>query len=103
MLSSQELGNFVNLRVVLNITMASHKSIKFSFNLFGCELEKWTKRVQSLGYNYAFSSLQAKRPSKQNALRRLKALDYIKKQTQNPLYRIIFSRKMTEKTYLGVE
>ncbi|KAJ6870878.1 hypothetical protein NC652_036520 [Populus alba x Populus x berolinensis] len=35
MLSSQELGNFVNLRVVLNITMASHKSIKFSFNLFG--------------------------------------------------------------------
>jgi len=55
-----------------------------------CELEKWTERVQSLGYNSAFSSLQAKRPSEQNALRRLKALAYIEKQTRNPLSRITF-------------
>jgi hypothetical protein len=54
-----------------------------------CELEKWTER-QSLGYNSAFSSLQAKRPSEQNALRRLKALAYIEKQTRNPLSRITF-------------
>uniref|UniRef100_B9IIT3 Uncharacterized protein n=1 Tax=Populus trichocarpa TaxID=3694 RepID=B9IIT3_POPTR len=52
-------------------------------------LEKWTER-QSLGYNSAFSSLQAKRPSEQNALRRLKALAYIEKQTRNPLSRITF-------------
>ena len=70
MLSSQELGTFVNFRVVLNITVTSHESIKLSFNLFGwsgknveigmlaaCEFEKWTERVQSLGYNSAFSSL----------------------------------------------
>ncbi|KAG6745007.1 hypothetical protein POTOM_051648 [Populus tomentosa] len=36
MLSSQELGTFVNLGVVLNIiTVTSHESEKFSFNLFG--------------------------------------------------------------------
>ncbi|KAJ6864800.1 hypothetical protein NC651_035383 [Populus alba x Populus x berolinensis] len=36
MLSSQELGTFVNLGAVLNIiTVTSHESEKFSFNLFG--------------------------------------------------------------------
>ncbi|KAG6735742.1 hypothetical protein POTOM_061596 [Populus tomentosa] len=76
-----------------------------------CAVRNWTERVQSLGYSDFLQlasqelqqALHVQRLSEQTALKRLKALAYLKKQIRNPLSGIIFSGKMMEGTELGAE
>ncbi|KAF3943694.1 hypothetical protein CMV_029772 [Castanea mollissima] len=75
---------FVNLGVVLNNVMTGQESEKLASQ----ELQQ---------------ALHIQRLSEQTAMKRLKALAYIKRQIRNPLSGIIFSRKMMEDTELGVE
>ncbi|XP_072088065.1 phytochrome A-2-like [Arachis hypogaea] len=48
-------------------------------------------------------ALHIQRLSEQTALKRLKALTYMKRQIRNPLCGIVFSRKLLENTELGIE
>nr|ALB26782.1 phytochrome A [Akebia trifoliata] len=112
---------FVNLGIVLNNAMMSEETEKVSFGFFGrngkyvdCLLSV-SKKVNGEGMvtgifcflQLASQELQqalyVQRLSEQTALKRLKALSYLKRQIRNPLSGIIFSRKMMEGTDLDEE
>ncbi|KAI9081068.1 hypothetical protein K1719_037048 [Acacia pycnantha] len=75
---------FVNFGIALNKAMT------------GLETEK-------LASPELQQALHIQRLSEQTALKRLKALTYMKRQIRNPLGGIVFSRKMLEGTELGTE
>ncbi|XP_041020359.1 phytochrome A-2 [Juglans microcarpa x Juglans regia] len=112
---------FVNLGVVLNNAMTGQESEKVSFGFFAhsgkyvecllCVSKKLDREGAVTGV-FCFlqlasqelqRTLHVQRLSEQTALKRLKALAYIKRQIRNPLSGIIFSQKMMEGTELGVE
>ena len=112
---------FVGLGVVLNNAMTGRESEKLSFGFFSksgkyveCLLSVSKKLDREGAVTGVFCFLQLasqelqqalhiQRLSEQTALKRLKALAYIKRQIKNPLSGIIFSRKMMEDTNLGEE
>lgn len=112
---------FVNLGVVLNNVMTGQESEKVHFGFFArsgkhvecllCVSKKLDREGVVTGV-FCFlqlasqelqQALHIQRLSEQTAMKRLKALAYIKRQIRNPLSGIIFSRKMMEATELGVE
>lgn len=112
---------FVNLGVVLNTAMTGQESEKVSFGFFArtgkyvecllCVSKKLDREGAVTGV-FCFlqlasqelqQALHVQRLSEQTALKRLKALAYLKKQIWNPLSGIIFSGKMMEGTELGAE
>ncbi|KAB1214583.1 Phytochrome type A [Morella rubra] len=112
---------FVNLGIVLNNAMTGQEPEKVSFGFFArsgkyvecllCVSKKLDREGAVTGV-FCFlqlasqelqRALHVQRLSEQTALKRLKALTYIKRQIRNPLCGIIFSRKMMEATELGVE
>ncbi|KAF5739941.1 phytochrome A [Tripterygium wilfordii] len=112
---------FVNLGVVLNNAMTGQEPEKVSFGFFArsgkyvecllCASKKLDREGSVTGV-FCFlqlasqelqQALHVQRLSEQTALKRLKALAYIKRQIRNPLSGIIFSRKMLEATELGAE
>lgn len=112
---------FVNLGVVLNNAITGQEPEKVSFGFFArsgkyvecllCVSKKLDGEGAVTGV-FCFlqlasqelqQALHIQRLSEQTAVKRLKALAYIKRQIQNPLSGIIFSRKMMEGTELGVE
>ncbi|XP_023885557.2 phytochrome A [Quercus suber] len=112
---------FVNLGVVLNNVMTGQESEKVTFSFFArsgkyvecllCVSKKLDREGAVTGV-FCFlqlasqelqQALHIQRLSEQTAMKRLKALAYIKRQIRNPLSGIIFSRKMMEGTELGVE
>nr|UWT50575.1 phytochrome A [Magnolia sieboldii] len=118
-LKNQE--SFVNLGVVLNNAMTGQETEKISFGFFGrnnkyveCLLSV-SKKVDGEGVItglFCFlhiaslelqQALHVQRLSEQTAMKRLKALSYIRQEIKNPLSGIIFSRKMLEGTDLGEE
>ncbi|KAJ9681602.1 hypothetical protein PVL29_017823 [Vitis rotundifolia] len=112
---------FVGLGIVLNSVMTGRESEKVSFGFFSksgkyveCLLSVSKKLDREGAVTGVFCFLQLasqelqqalhiQRLSEQTALKRLKALAYIKRQIKNPLSGIIFSRKMMEDTDLGEE
>ncbi|KGN47791.1 phytochrome A [Cucumis sativus] len=112
---------FVNLGVVLNNAMSGQDPEKVSFGFFGrngmyvecllcvnkildkdgvvtgvfCFLQLASHELQQ--------ALNIQRLCEQTALKRLRALGYIKRHIQNPLSGIIFSRRLLERTELGTE
>ncbi|GAB4848231.1 Phytochrome A1 [Ancistrocladus abbreviatus] len=112
---------FVNLGIVLNNAMSGRESEKVPFGFFtrsGKYVECLlcvSKKLDSEGtVTGAFCFLQLasqelqqalhlQRMTQQTALKRLKAIAYMKRQIRNPLSGIIFSRKMLEGTDLGEE
>lgn len=112
---------FVNLGIVLNNAMSGQDPEKISFGFFArngmfvecllcvnkivdgdggvigvfCFLQLASQELQQ--------ALNVQRLCERTALKRLKALGYIKRQIRNPLCGIVFSRKMLERTQLGVE
>ncbi|XP_038884425.1 phytochrome A-like [Benincasa hispida] len=113
---------FVNLGIVLNNAMSgqdTEKNISFGFHakngifvecllcvnkildkdggVIGvfCFLQLASQELQQ--------ALSIQKLCERTALNRLKALGYMKRQIQNPLCGIIFSRKMLQQTQLGVE
>ncbi|XP_059456159.1 phytochrome A-2 [Corylus avellana] len=118
-LKNQEV--FVNLGIVLNNAMTGQEPEKVSFSFFArsgkyvecllCVSKKLDREGAVTGV-FCFlqlasqelqQALNVQRLSEQTALKRLKALAYIKRQIRNPLSGIIFSRKMMEGTELGFE
>ncbi|OVA13499.1 PAS domain [Macleaya cordata] len=118
-LKNQE--GFVNFGVVLNNAMMGEETEKVSFGFFArngkyvdCLLSV-SKKVDAEGIVtglFCFlqiasqelqQALHVQRLSEQTALKRLKALTYIKRQIRNPLSGIIFSGKMIEGTELDDE
>ncbi|KAH7510820.1 hypothetical protein JRO89_XSUnG0246800 [Xanthoceras sorbifolium] len=113
--------SFVNLGVVLNNAMTGQDPEKVPFGFFArngkyveCLLcvNKKLDRDGAVTGIFCFlqlashelqQALHIQRLSEQTAMKRLKALAYIKRQIRNPLSGIIFSRKMMEDTDLGVE
>ncbi|XP_021898717.1 phytochrome A [Carica papaya] len=112
---------FVNLGVVLNNAMAGQEAEKVSFGFFTrggkyvecllCVNKKLDREGAVTGV-FCFlqlasqelqHALHVQRLSEQTAMKRLKALGYIKRQIRNPVSGIIFSRKMMEGTELGPE
>ncbi|XP_059648350.1 phytochrome A1 [Cornus florida] len=112
---------FVNLGIVLNNAMTGQESEKISFGFFArngkyiecllCVSKKLDGEGAVTGV-FCFlqlaslelqQALHVQRLSEQTALKRLKALSYIRRQIRNPLSGIIFSRKMMEGTDLGEE
>ncbi|KAJ0079709.1 hypothetical protein Patl1_24651 [Pistacia atlantica] len=112
---------FVNLGIVLNNAMTDQDPEKVPFGFFGrngkyvecllCVSKKLDRDGAVTGV-FCFlqlasqelqQALHVQRLSEQTAMKRLKALAYIKRQIQNPLSGIIFSRKMLEETELGAE
>lgn len=112
---------FVNLGIVLNNAMTGQEPEKVSFGFFArsgkyvecllCVSKKLDREGAVTGV-FCFlqlasqelqQALNVQRLSEQTALKRLKALAYIKRQIRNPLSGIIFSRKMMEGTELGFE
>ncbi|XP_057500754.1 phytochrome A1-like [Actinidia eriantha] len=118
-LKSQEA--FVNLGIVLNNVMTGHDSEKISFGFFArsgkyveCLLCVSKKLDGDGAVTGVFCFLQLASPelqqalhvqrlTEQTALKRLKALAYIRRQIRTSLSGIIFSRKMMEETDLGEE
>ncbi|CAN1259629.1 Phytochrome A [Linum perenne] len=112
---------FVNLGIVLNNAMAGHEPQKVSFGFFSRSgkyvdcllcLSKKLDREGAVTGVFCFlqlasqelqRALHVQRLSEQTAVKRLKALAYIKRQVRNPLSGIVFSRKMMERTELGAE
>lgn len=112
---------FVNLGVVLNGAMSGEDAEKISLGFFtrtGKYIEALlcvSKRLDGDGavtgvfcfLQLASQDLQhalhVQRLAEQAALKRLKALAYLKRQIRNPLSGIMFSRKMLERTALGEE
>ncbi|KAH7571220.1 hypothetical protein JRO89_XS04G0002200 [Xanthoceras sorbifolium] len=113
--------SFVNLGVVLNNAMTGQDPEKVPFGFFArngkyvecllCVNKKLDREGAVTGI-FCFlqlashelqQALHIQRLSEQTAMKRLKALAYIKRQIRNPLSGIIFSRKMMEDTDLGVE
>ncbi|KAK9292067.1 hypothetical protein L1049_020021 [Liquidambar formosana] len=118
-LKNQE--SFVSLGIVLNNAMTGQESEKVPFGFFSrsgkyvecllCVSNKLDRESAVTGV-FCFlqlasqelqQALHIQRLSEQTALKRLKALAYIKRQIRNPLSGIIFSRKMMEGTELGEE
>ncbi|KAA8545333.1 hypothetical protein F0562_020117 [Nyssa sinensis] len=112
---------FVNLGVVLNNAMTGQESEKTSFGFVArngkyvecllCVSKKLDREGAVTGI-FCFlqlasqelqQALHIQRLSEQTALKRLKALAYIRRQIRNPLSGIIFSRKMMEGTDMGEE
>nr|AHZ89697.1 phytochrome A [Dimocarpus longan] len=112
---------FVNLGIVLNNAMSGQDPEKVPFGFFArngkyvdcllCLSKKLDGEGAITGV-FCFlqlashelqQALHIQRLSEQTAVKRLKALAYIKRQIRNPLSGIIFSRKMLEGTELGVE
>lgn len=112
---------FVNLGIVLNNAMTGQESEKISFGFFTrngkyvecllCVSKKLDGEGAITGV-FCFlqlasqelqQALHIQRLSEQTAVKRLKALAYIRRQVKNPLSGIIFSRKMMEGTELGEE
>ncbi|KAJ0013385.1 hypothetical protein Pint_21882 [Pistacia integerrima] len=112
---------FVNLGIVLNNAMTGQDPEKVPFGFFGrngkyvecllCVSKKLDRDGAVTGV-FCFlqlasqelqQALHVQRLSEQTAMKRLKALAYIKRQIRNPLSGIIFSRKMLEETELGAE
>ena len=112
---------FVNLGIVLNNVMTGHDSEKISFGFFArsgkyveCLLCVSKKLDGDGAVTGVFCFLQLASPelqqalhvqrlTEQTALKRLKALAYIRRQIRTSLSGIIFSRKMMEETDLGEE
>ncbi|KAG4913824.1 hypothetical protein JHK82_054411 [Glycine max] len=111
----------VNFSIVLNTAMAGLETEKVPFGFFardGKHVEcilSMTKKLDAEGVvtgvfcflQLASAELQQalhiQRISEQTSLKRLKDLTYLKRQIQNPLYGIMFSRKLLEGTELGAE
>ncbi|KAF5952070.1 hypothetical protein HYC85_010014 [Camellia sinensis] len=112
---------FINLGVVLNNAMAGHESEKISFGFFArsgkyvecllCVSKKLDSDGSVTGI-FCFlqlasqelqQALHIQRLTEQTALKRLKALAYIRRQIRTSLAGIIFSRKMMEGTDLSEE
>ncbi|GMP39695.1 hypothetical protein CsSME_00010425 [Camellia sinensis var. sinensis] len=112
---------FINLGVVLNNAMAGHESEKISFGFFArsgkyvecllCVSKKLDSDGSVTGI-FCFlqlasqelqQALHIQRLTEQTALKRLKALTYIRRQIRTSLAGIIFSRKMMEGTDLSEE
>ncbi|XWS64600.1 hypothetical protein CRYUN_Cryun05aG0017100 [Craigia yunnanensis] len=118
-LKNQE--SFVNLGVVLNNAVTGHEPEKVPFGFFArsgkyvecllCVNKKLDREGAVTGV-FCFlqlpshelqQALHVQRLSEQTAVKRLKALAYLKRQIRNPLSGIIFSREMMEDTELGPE
>ncbi|KAG5055996.1 hypothetical protein JHK85_008506 [Glycine max] len=111
----------VNFSIVLNTAMAGLETEKVPIGFFtrdGKHVEcllSVTKKLDAEGaVTGVFCFLQLASPelqqalhiqllSEQTALKRLKDLNYLKRQIRNPLYGIMFSRKLLEGTELGAE
>lgn len=112
---------FVNLGIVLNNAMCGQDPEKASFGFLArngmyvecllCVNKILDKDGAVTGF-FCFlqlpshelqQALNIQRLCEQTALKRLRALGYIKRQIQNPLSGIIFSRRLLERTELGVE
>ncbi|KAM5560833.1 phytochrome A-2 [Rosa sericea] len=112
---------FVNLGVVINHAMTGQVSEKVPFGFWNrggkytecllCVSKKLDSEGAVTGV-FCFlqlaspelqQALHVQRLSEQTAMKRLKALAYIKRQIRNPLSGILFSRKMIEGTELGAE
>lgn len=112
---------FVSLGVVLNSAMSGQQSEKVQFGFFSrtgryiecllCVSKKLDAEGTVTGV-FCFlqlasqelqQALHIQRLSEQTALKRLKALSYIKRQIRNPLGGIAFSCKMMEDTELDEE
>ncbi|KAL5580441.1 hypothetical protein UlMin_012883 [Ulmus minor] len=111
----------VNLGVVLNNAMTGQETEKVPFGFFNrkgkyiecllCVSKKLDREGAVTGL-FCFlqlasielqQALHVQRLMEQTAVKRLKALAYIKRQIRNPLAGLIFSRKMLEGTELGSE
>lgn len=112
---------FVNLGIVLNNAMSGNESEKVPFGFFTqdgryvecllCVSKKLDREGVVTGI-FCFlhlashelqQALHVQRLTEQIALKRLKALSYLKRQIRNPLSGIVFSHKMLEGTGLGEE
>ncbi|KAJ8752380.1 hypothetical protein K2173_004016 [Erythroxylum novogranatense] len=112
---------FISLGIILNNAMTGQEPEKISFGFFArnskyvecllCVSKKLDREGAVTGV-FCFlqlasqelqQALHVQRLSEKNAVKRLKALAYIKRQVQNPLAGIAFSRKMLEGTELGAE
>ncbi|RWR94454.1 phytochrome A [Cinnamomum micranthum f. kanehirae] len=109
---------FVNLGIALNHAMAGQETEKISFGFFGrsgkyvdCLLSvcKKVDGEDSVTGVFCFlhiashelqQALHIQRLSEQSAMKRLKALSYIRQEIKNPLFGIIFSRELLEGTNL---
>ncbi|KAL1293886.1 hypothetical protein HN51_054563 [Arachis hypogaea] len=112
---------FVNFGIVLNKAMTGLETAKVAFGFFArsgkyveCLLSVSKKLDVEGVVTGVFCFLQLASPelqqalhvqriSEQTALKRLKALTYMKRQIRNPLSGMMFSRKMLEATELGTE
>lgn len=112
---------FVNLGIVLNNAMSGQDSDKISFGFFGrngmfveclvCVNKIMDRDGEVIGV-FCFlqlasqelqQALNVQKLCERTALKRLKALGYIKRQIQNPLCGIVFTSKMLESSQLGDE
>ncbi|KAK8591283.1 hypothetical protein V6N13_031332 [Hibiscus sabdariffa] len=119
-LKNQE--SFVNLGVVLNNAVTGNDPEKVPFSFFArsgkyvecllCVNKKLDMEGGAVTGVFCFlqlpsqelqQALHVQKLSEQTAMKRLKALAYLKTQIRNPLSGIIFSRKMMEVTELGPE
>ncbi|KAK8543007.1 hypothetical protein V6N12_015581 [Hibiscus sabdariffa] len=119
-LKNQE--SFVNLGVVLNNAVTGNEPEKVPFSFFArsgkyvecllCVNKKLDMEGGAVTGVFCFlqlpsqelqQALHVQKLSEQTAMKRLKALAYLKTQIRNPLSGIIFSRKMMEVTELGPE
>lgn len=118
-LKNQE--TFINLGIFLNSAMLGRESEKVPFGFFArsgkyveCLLSLSKKLDSEGGVTGVFCFLQlashelqqalhVQRLAEQTALKRLKALAYIRRQIRNPLSGIIFSRTLMEGLDLGEE
>ena len=112
---------FVNFGIVINKAMTGMETEKVPFGFIARDrkyvecLLSVSKKLDTEGVvTGVFCFLQLASPelqqalhiqrlSEQTALKRLKALTYMKRQIRNPLCGIMFSRKMLEGTELGLE
>ena len=111
----------VNFSIVVNKAMAGLETEKVPFSFFTrdgkhveCLLSVSKKLDAESVVTGVFCFLQLASPelqqalhiqrlSEQTASKRLKALTYLKRQIQSPLYGIVFSRKLLEGAELGAE
>lgn len=112
---------FVNFGVVLNKAITGLETERVAFGFFArnrkfieCLLSVSMKLDADGAITGVFCflqlaspelqhALQIQRLSEKTALKRLKALTYMKRQVRNPLCGIIFSRKLLDGTELGTE
>lgn len=112
---------FVNLGIVLNNAVTSQDPEKVSFAFFTrggkyvecllCVSKKLDREgvvtgvfcFLQLASHELQQALHVQRLAERTAVKRLKALAYVKRQIRNPLSGIMFTRKMIEGTELGPE